>query len=166
MSLYLAMIGKSYRKHLAYRSEVWVRIVIGVIWIGIQVAVWQALIGSGEVDGITLPDMITYAILNTVMALAMMDRSLAELDQKTRSGDIAVDLIKPFHYPLTLVADGLGRSLFSALFSVTPTLLLATLFFGFQAPASAGNAAAFVLSFVIALSISFAVACLVGMLGF
>jgi len=166
MSLYLAMIGKSYRKHLAYRSEVWVRIEIGVIWIGIQVAVWQALIGSSEVDGITLPDMITYAILNTVMALAMMDRSLAELDQKIRSGDIAVDLIKPFHYPLTLVADGLGRSLFSALFSVTPTLLLAALFFGFQAPASAGNAAAFVLSFVIALSISFAVACLVGMLGF
>jgi len=166
MSLYLAMIGKSYRKHLAYRSEVWVRIVVGVVWVGIQVAVWQALIGSGEVDGITLPDMITYAILNTVMALAMMDRSLAELDQKIRSGDIAVDLIKPFHYPLTLVADGLGRSLFSALFSVAPTLLLATLFFGFQAPASVGNAIAFGLSFVIALAISFALACLVGMLGF
>ncbi|MBA3274751.1 MAG: ABC transporter permease, partial [Chloroflexia bacterium] len=103
MSLYLAMIGKSYRKHLAYRSEVWVRIVIGVVWVAIQVAVWRALIGNGEVDGITLPDMITYAILNTVMALAMMDRSLAELDQKIRSGDIAVDLIRPFHYPLTLV---------------------------------------------------------------
>jgi len=166
MSLYLAMIGKSYRKHLAYRSEVWVRIVIGVVWVGIQVAVWQALIGSGEVDGITLSDMITYAILNTVMALAMMDRSLAELDQKIRSGDIAVDLIKPFHYPLTLVADGLGRSLFSALFSVTPTLGLAALFFRFQAPASVGNAAAFALAFVIALAISFALACLVGMLGF
>lgn len=166
MSLYLAMIGKAYRKHLAYRSEVWVRIVIGVIWVGIQVAVWQALIGTGEVEGITLPDMITYAILNTVMALAMMDRTLADLDQKMRSGDIAVELIKPFHYPLTLVADGLGRSLFSALFSVLPTLLLATFAFGFQAPASIGNALGFALAFVIALAISFALACLVGMLGF
>ncbi len=71
MSLYLAMVGKSFRKHLAYRSEVWMRIVIGVVWVGIQVAIWTSLIGSGEVDGITLPDMITYAILNTVIALAM-----------------------------------------------------------------------------------------------
>jgi ABC-2 type transport system permease protein len=166
MSLYLAMIGKSYRKHLAYRSEVWIRIVIGVTWVGIQVAVWRALIGSGEVDGIEIGDMITYAILNTVMALAMMDRSLADLDQKIRSGDIAVDLIKPFHYPLTLVADGLGRSLFSAIFSVLPTLVLAALFFGFQAPASVVNGLGFAVAFVLALSISFALACLVGMLGF
>jgi ABC-2 type transport system permease protein len=166
MNVYLAMTAKSFRKHLAYRSEVWVRIVIGVVWVGIQVAVWQALIGSGEVDGITLGDMITYAILNTVMALALMDRSLADLDQKIRSGDIAVDLIKPLHYPLTLVADGLGRSLFSALFSVLPTLLIASLFFGFQAPASFGNAVAFAVAFSIALAISFALACMVGMLGF
>ncbi len=166
MSLYLAMIGKSYRKHLAYRSEVWIRIVIGVIWVGIQVAVWEALIGSGEVDGIGLSDMITYAILNTVMALALMDRTLADLDQKIRSGDIAVDLIKPFHFPLTLVADGLGRSLFAALFSVLPTLLLAALFFEFQAPASIGNGLAFGLAFGLALAISFALACLAGMLGF
>ena len=166
MSVYGLIFGKSFKKHLAYRSEVWVRIVIGVIWVGIQVAVWTALIGSGDVDGITLSDMITYAILNTVMTLAMMDRSLADLDQRIRSGDIAVDLIKPFHYPLTLVADGLGRSAFAALFSVLPTLILAALFFGFQAPASALDAVAFAVAFVLALAISFALACLVGMLGF
>jgi ABC-2 type transport system permease protein len=166
MSLYVAMIGKSFRKHLAYRSEVWVRIVIGVAWVGIQVAIWTSLIGSGAVDGITLPDMITYAILNTVIALAMMDRSLAELDERIRSGDVAVDLIKPYHYPLSLVADGLGRSLFSALFSVLPTLVIAALFFGFQPPASAASGFAFAVAFLLAMAVSFSLACLVGMLGF
>lgn len=166
LSTYTSFLWKSYRKHLAYRSEVWIRIVIGFVWVGIQVAIWRALIGSGSVDGITLPDMITYAILNTVMALAMMDRSLADLDQKIRSGDIAVELIKPYSFPLTLVADGLGRSLFSAFFTVAPTLVLAALFFGFQPPASVGNTLAFVVAFTYALAISFALACLVGMLGF
>lgn len=166
MSLYLAMVGKSFRKHLAYRSEVWVRIVIGVIWVAIQVAIWTSLIGTGEVDGITLPDMITYAILNTVIALAMMDRSLADLDQRIRSGDVAIDLIKPLYYPLTLVADGLGRSAFAALFSVLPTLVVAATLFGFQPPASIASGVAYGLAFVIALAVSFALACLVGMLGF
>jgi ABC-2 type transport system permease protein len=56
--------------------------------------------------------------------------------------------------------------LFSALFSVLPTLVIAALFFGFQAPASPGNAAAFAVAFAIALAISFSLACMVGMLGF
>ena len=166
MSLYLAMIGKSYRKHLAYRSEVWVRIVISVLFIGIQVALWTALIGSGDVDGITLPDMITYAVVYGMSSLAMADRVLAEVDDKLRTGDVAVDLIKPYSFPLTLVADQLGRSAFAALFTSLPTVIVAALLFGFSLPPSLGSAVAYVAAFPISLAISFALACLVGMLGF
>ena len=166
MSLYLAMIGKSYRKHLAYRSEVWIRIVIGILFIGIQVAVWTALIGSGDVDGITLPDMITYAVVYGMSSMAMADRVLAEVDEKLRSGDVAVDLIKPYSYPLTLAADQLGRTAFSALFSSLPTVVVAALLFGFALPPTAGSAVAYVVAFAISLAISFALACIVGMLGF
>jgi len=166
MTLYAAFLAKSFRKHLAYRSEVWVRIVISLVWVGIQVAVWRAVLGAGEVAGIDLSDMITYAILRTVMALVLMDGTVADLEQRIQSGDIVVDLIKPVTYPLTLLADGLGRSLFAALFSVLPTFLVAALFFGVQPPASPGHALAFGLGMAVALAISFALACLVAMLAF
>ena len=166
MSLYLAIIGKSYRKHLAYRSEVWIRIVISILFIGIQVAVWTALIGDGEVDGITRRQMITYAAVYAVSSLALADRVLAEVDQKLRSGDVAVDLIKPYSYPLTLVADQLGRTAFSALFSSLPTVIVAALVFGVSPPPTVWSAVAYAVAFAISLAISFALACLVGMLGF
>ena len=166
MSVYASFVAKSFRKHLAYRSEVWVRIVISLVWVGIQVAIWQALIGDGRVDGISQEDMITYAIINTVLALVLMERALTDVDQKIRSGDIAVDLIKPVQFPLTVFADQLGRSAFQALFSVIPTVVLAALFFGFQLPASPGNAVAFLAAMVIALAISFAFGCLIVLLAF
>jgi len=166
MTLYLAFMMKSFRKHLAYRSEVWLRIVIGVIWVGIQVAIWDALIGSGEVDGISLRNMITYAILNTVISLSLMDRTLSEVDQKIRSGDISVELIKPFNYMLTVFADQLGRSLFIATFTVVPTVAVTALLFGFQLPASVGHFLAFGCAMGLALAISFATSCMIVMFAF
>jgi ABC-2 type transport system permease protein len=166
MSLYLAMAATSYRKHLAYRSEVWIWIVISVLYVAIQVAVWDALIGGGEVAGITLRQMVTYSIVYAMTSRAISDRVLSEVDQKLRSGDVAVDLVKPYSYPLTLVADQLGRTAFSALFSSLPTVVVAALLFGFDLPPTAWAGVAYVVAFAICLAISFALACIVGMLGF
>jgi ABC-2 type transport system permease protein len=166
MTLYGSFLLKSFRKHTAYRSEIWLRIVLGLIWVGIQVAIWNALIGSGEVDGVTVGNMITYAILNTVLSLTLIDQSLRDVDQKIRSGDIAVDLIKPFNYLLTVFADQLGRSLFIATFTVVPTVAIAALLFGFEAPPSIWNALAFLVSIALALAISFAFACMIIMFAF
>jgi ABC-2 type transport system permease protein len=166
MTLYLAMAGTSFRKHLAYRSEVWIWVVISVLYVAIEVAVWDALIGEGEVAGITLREMVTYSIVYAMTSRAIADRVLSDVDQKLRSGDVAVDLVKPYSYPLTLVADQLGRTAFSALFSSLPTVAVAALLFGFDLPPNLWTGMAYVAAFVICLAISFALACIVGMLGF
>jgi ABC-2 type transport system permease protein len=101
-----------------------------------------------------------------VLSLTLIDQSLRDVDQKIKSGDIAVDLIKPVNYLLTVFADQLGRSLFVAIFTMVPTVAIAALMFGFQAPSSIWNAAAFITSFGIPLLISFAFACLIIMFAF
>jgi len=166
MTLYLAMARTSFRKHLAYRSEVWMWVVISVLYVMIQVAVWRALIGDREVAGITLRQMITYSIVYAMTSRALADRVLAEVDQKLRSGDVAVDLIKPYSYPLSLVADQLGRTAVASLVSSLPTVTVAGLLFGFDLPRNAWSGMAYVVAFAICLGISFALACIVGMLGF
>lgn len=164
--MYLAFFRKSFQKHAAYRSDIVLRLGIGLAWMGIQVAIWTALIGSGEVDGITLPTMVTYAVLNSVISVTLVDRMLAEADQKIRSGDIAIDLIKPYHYLLTVFADQMGRSLYVTVFTVLPTAVVAALVFDVQAPASPWHAVAFLLAMLIALTISFAFACMIILLAF
>lgn len=166
MTAYLHFFAKSFKKNLAYRSEVWLRVIGSLIAISIQVAIWRALLGSGSADGVTLPDMVAYAILNTAVAALLMDRLYRDADDRLRTGDIAVDLVKPLRYPLFLLADQLGRSAYQLLFTVTPTVAVAWLLFGFSPPASPGHALAFLAALAIALLVSYALSYLIALLAF
>lgn len=151
---------------MAYRSQVWLRIVGNLIAIFVQVAIWHALLGSGSANGINFHDMVTYAILNTIVAAILMNGLFRDADERIRTGNIAIDLLRPLYYPLCLFADQLGKSVFQLVFAVLPTLLVATLLFGFTAPSSLSNALAFVVAIILALAISFALGYLVALLAF
>ncbi|GLV54116.1 daunorubicin ABC transporter permease [Dictyobacter sp. S3.2.2.5] len=166
MSTYLAFFVKSFKKSLAYRSQVWLSIVGNCISIAIQIAIWKALLGSGSVSGVSLPNMIIYTILNTAVAAVLMNGLISDANKRLNTGDIALDLLKPLHYPLYLFIDQLGKSAFRLIFTALPTLLIAGLFFGFTAPASFSSGLAFFVALLIALLISFALGYLIALLSF
>ncbi len=163
---FLACFGTAFRKNLAYRSEVWLSILFGLIAIMIQAAIWRALLGDGAVDGITVDDMVTYVIITTVISTVSLHRLIADVDARLRGGDIAIDLVKPMHYPTLQLADQLGRSAFQMAFVVVPMVAIAILAFDVQAPASATAGAAFVGSLAIALLVSFTQGLLLALLAF
>lgn len=161
-----AYLGTSFRKSLAYRSEVWLSILFGLVAIVIQAAIWRALLGDGAVDGITVDDMVTYVIITTVISAVSLHRLVRDVDERLRGGDIAVDLIKPMHYPTLQLADQLGRSAFQLAFVVVPMVAIAALAFDVQAPASPAAGVAFVAALAIALLVSFTQGLLLALLAF
>ncbi len=163
---FLAFLGTSFRKNLAYRSEVWLSILFGLLAIVIQAAIWRALLGDGAAEGITVDDMVTYVIITTVISAVSLHRLVSDVDERLRGGDIAVDLVKPMHYPTLQLADQLGRSAFQLAFVVVPMVVIAALTFGIEAPASATAGAAFVASLAIALLVSFTQGLLLALLAF
>jgi ABC-2 type transport system permease protein len=164
--MYCAFFVKSFKKNLAYRSQVWLRIIGNIVAIFVQVAIWSALLGSGSASGISFHDMVTYTILNTMVAAVLMNGLFHEADERVRTGNIAIDLLRPLYYPLCLFADQLGKSAFHFFFAVIPTLLVTSLLFGFTAPASPWDMLAFIVAVVVALAISFALGYLVALLAF
>jgi ABC-2 type transport system permease protein len=163
---YYEFFLKSFKKNFAYRADVWLRVFGNVLGILVQVAIWRAVLGSGSAEGVDLPDMVTYSILTTLVAGLLMMGLYHDADDRLRTGDIAVDLLKPLRYPLYLFADGLGRSAYQALFTVLPTLAVAWPLFGFSPPASPGHALAFLAALAIALSVSYALSYLIALLAF
>lgn len=166
MRTYFAFFVKSFKKNLAYRSQVWLLIVGNCISIALQVTVWKTLLGSGSASGISLHDMVVYIILNTTVAAILMNGLLTEANKRLNTGNIALDLLRPLPYPLYLFSDQLGESAFRLVFAVFPTLLVAGLLFGFSAPPSLGNGLAFLVALLIALLISFALGYLMALLSF
>jgi ABC-2 type transport system permease protein len=166
MTPYITYFRKSFKKHAAYRSTVWIQIIASLIQVGIQVAVWSALLGSGSVDGITRDDMVTYAILNSAMYAFILTSLYNDVDARLRSGDIAVDILRPVQYPLLVLADGLGRAAYRALFMVVPIVIISALMFGFSAPASVSGGVGFVVAVLLAIVISYSIGYLIALLSF
>lgn len=163
---FVAFFGTSFRRNLAYRSEVWLSILFGLLAIVIQAAIWRSLLGGGPVEGITVSDMVTYIIITTVISTISLHRLIVDVDERLRSGDIAIDLLKPMHYPSLQLADQLGRSAFQMVFVVIPMVLITTLMFDVKMPASLGAALSFVASLVIGLLVSFTQGLLLALLAF
>lgn len=166
MSAYRVYLIKSFKKNAAYRSASWIHIAASMISIWIQVSIWTALLGSGSANGITRDQMVTYAILNSAMYAALFTGLYSEVDVRLRSGDIAIDLLRPVRYPLMLLADQLGRAAYRLVFMVIPTVALATFAFGFSPPASVPSAIGYVLVLPLAIAISYAIGYLIALLAF
>lgn len=166
MTPYVTYFRKSFKKNSAYRSTVWLQIIASVIQVSIQVAVWTALIGTGSVEGITRDDMVTYAILNAAMFAFVLTSLFNDVDTRLRSGDIALDLLRPTHYPLFVLADQLGRSAYRVLFVVIPIVVVSALIFGFSMPATGVAGIGFAVVLVLSILISYSIGYLIALLSF
>ncbi|WP_342552336.1 ABC-2 family transporter protein [Paenibacillus sp. FSL R7-0652] len=166
MKTYIMFGVKTFSNQLSYRSEVWLRLLGNFVAILILTEIWRAVLGNGEVEGVGLEQMITYSIINTLLAALLLTGISAKVDNSLKTGSIASELIKPMSYPMHLLADGLGNSLYQFLFTSLPSLLIAWIFFGFLPPASATHLLLFILALVLALTISFLLGYLISLLAF
>jgi ABC-2 type transport system permease protein len=166
MRAYWEFARRSFERNTAYRVSTLLRVVGNVVVVLIQVTIWRALLGHGAVAGVTLAQMVTYSIVSTCLNLLLLTGLYRALDDRLRTGNIAVDLAKPLSYPLYLAADSLGTAAFQGAFAMLPTLLVAWLAFGLQPPASGLDLAAFLVAVLLALAVSFSIGYLIALLAF
>ncbi len=133
MRAYAEFLSKSFSRNMAYRSDVWLRVVGNIVTIWVQVAIWRALIGAGTTE-VSVEEMITYSIVTTTIMILEMSGVLSQVDSSLKSGQIAVYLLKPVRFPLYLFFEELGSVGFRFLFTLIPTALIAGLWFGLQFP--------------------------------
>jgi ABC-2 type transport system permease protein len=166
MMAYFSQATKSFSRSMAYRAEVWLQIGGNFFVLLIQVSLWKALIGSSTINGIRLEDMVTYTILNNALSIVMMTHVHNPVDESLKTGGIIMHLLKPIHYPLFLFSDEIGKNAYNCLFNLLPTMIAASLLFGFQPLAGPTYLLPFVLTVLIALLISFAIGYLIALVAF
>lgn len=155
MRAWLALIGNSIRRGLAWRAN----LVYGALWllleVFIQVTIWTALYhGRDVVSGATLPDMVTYVVIANLSGLAVQVHGGRLIEDRIKSGDFASDLMLPVDYRLVLLFDNLGGILFRIVVSGLPMVLGVVLFLHVGPPASAVHLLAFLVTLAGAFLIS------------
>ena len=122
-----------------YRLPLFIRLFSRVMGLFIQVSIWTALYkGAAEVSSnagpISLQDMIVYSILSTAISVFVANDAMGEIIGRIRSGQIALDLLKPVRFKSWQMCIVIGSNISSIVLELIPVLLIGVLLFGFRAP--------------------------------
>ncbi|MEV4115072.1 ABC-2 family transporter protein [Nonomuraea sp. NPDC049695] len=155
--LYARLVRYGFRKHATY---VWAAIagaftnsVFGVLRAYILIALWQARPGLAGYD---MSDAITFCFITQafIAPMQLFGGGLG-LPERIRSGDIALDLVRPASLQLWTLAEDLGRAAYLFLVRGIPPMLVGAALFGIATPNSLGQWLAFLTGFAIAVVVSF-----------
>lgn len=131
MGSFLAFAGAAVRQQIGYRAEIFSMILGATIEVFARISIWKAVYGGqSAVAGITLPQMIAYAIIGATL-LSNWDAALVvrEIGAAIRSGQIGNTLVRPASFPLMLFAESLGPRLFNFTVVCTPVIVVFSLLY-------------------------------------
>jgi ABC-2 type transport system permease protein len=124
LAAYSAFTAIAFQSRLAYRNQVWASAFGDLVGVFARIAIWMAAFaGASSVGGVTLPEMVTYSILAWQLLYWDFSRLLHEVGAAIRTGDVAVYLLKPLHYPGYLLSSHLGHFAFDFVTTVLPSWL-------------------------------------------
>ncbi|MDP2780463.1 ABC-2 family transporter protein [Devosia sp.] len=159
----------AFQTRLAYRNAVWAGAFGDLVFMFARIAIWVSVYGAASgatVEGFSLPDMITYALLAGPVLYWDFSRLVNEVGNAVQTGDVAVYLLKPLHYPAYLLASHIGHFLFELLLIVLPIAVIVCLTYGLVPPVSPFHGLAFLAFWLLSFAMLFTLATLAGLLAF
>lgn len=129
-------------------------VVFGLLRAAVLIAALKA--ANGEIAEYGIAATNTYVWIGQGLLGFILLWGTNELAERVRSGDVVVDLYRPWHLQSALLAQDLGRGGYAFLTRLAPPVVFGMLLFPFQFPAGLVQWPLFLVSAVIALVISFA----------
>ncbi|PRY43701.1 ABC transporter permease [Umezawaea tangerina] len=123
----------------------------------LRVAVLLAALGStasGRIAGYDVAATVTYVWLGQGLLAFVVLWGDSALANRIRSGDVVVDLYRPWDLQTALLAEDLGRAAYCAVTRLVPPVVVGALLFPFRWPAPE-RWPVFVVSAVLAVLVSF-----------
>ncbi len=167
MRLYMGFVSNSIQKALAYRTNIWMKLLGKIIYLLVQVCIWKALYVSNIKNDmpVTLNTMVTYVVISNVISTFIEFDIIGFINDKIRSGDIAIDLMKPFNYVGYIFCYGIGGNIVNLFFQTIPLVICAVIFVNVKFALN-DQLILFLLSLCCSLIISFFYAFFIGILAF
>ena len=121
---------------------------------------------SETVAGYTVNQAISYMGIAWILRSAFKTQTDRLIGYRVRSGDVALDLMRPIYYPSLVFWQGLGRSLGRAIFISVPLVVFSAVFLDVSAPRDFQTWAFFAASVAVGYLMAFSIDLLVGVVAF
>jgi ABC-2 type transport system permease protein len=169
LSKYFWYATAVYKNSQVYRIEVFLRVITSLLMITALRDLWKAIYLNGNdlgnIAGIPVDSMMTYATVSIAMGLLFRISVMWDISSRVASGDIILDLQKPWNYQLMQFSRSIGTSLFMLIYVVFPLLVVTFIIDPIKVP-SGESIIAFIISLIFAYMIAFSINFLCGLLAF
>jgi len=129
---FLAIARMAFFQQAFYRFELVFNALRAVVFVVVISAVWRAVYQSRPaLAGFTLEQLVLYTCTAAMLVLLYEVYVEREIGDRLRSGNLALQLLKPVNYFLYGLAEGTGTLAYTAAFSVLPTVAVLALLFDF-----------------------------------
>ena len=112
MTRYTFVLLTAARQQWIYRTEMVMRAVQMVLFMGVFMALWTSAFGineRSELAGYSLAEMVWYLAMTETITLST-SRVFLDISEAVKAGDLAYTLARPLSYPFYQVANSLGGS--------------------------------------------------------
>lgn len=152
-----------------YKFNVFLNMINILFTISIQVAIWKAIFKEDMVYrtsgySIDLAYMIMYVIISSFMGIFVNTNVIERINDKIKSGEISIDLIRPISFNSLLFSESIGIVAFNF---ITQGPILVLVFFVFHV--SVGNyylGIFFFISLIFSMIVYYLISFCLGMIGF
>lgn len=155
MRLYLEVARRTYRRIATYRGAtvagVFTNTVFGFLLAYVLLAVYRE---RSEVGGFDATDAVTFTFVVQGLLMVLGLFSDTEIADRITTGDVIVDLQRPYDHQAWWAGVSYGKAAYYAVFRGVPPFVAGALVFDLRLP-SAPDAVAFVVSLVLAVGIAF-----------
>ena len=167
--VYFEFARKSFQRQLQYRIANYSGFVVNIFFFIVRAYVFIALYEHrGVVAGYDVTDAITFTGLTQAMAMVIeiFGRSVGEISNAIRSGEVATDLMKPIDYQLFTLFRQFGRSFYYFFFRGLPIFAVMAVFFPWKPPCSWVALILFFFSLTFSVIVVFSLNFMIGMSAF
>ncbi len=154
MRVYFEVARKSFRRQTVYRTANLAGIAVNFFFSCLRVFIFTSVMAyRTQVAGYNLSQIITYMCLTEAL---MMTTVLGdwELMDSVMSGQVAMDLVRPWDLFFYWLSRNVGRKAYFATFRGLPLFVLSWAVFGIQLPANGAISVAFLISLFLAMLVS------------
>jgi ABC-2 type transport system permease protein len=167
LACYLRLCRAGFRRYSTYRQAVVAGLAANTVFGFMRCAVLLTVFAGGtHVAGYDQSRTVTFVWVGQGLLAVVLLWGNADFGERVRSGDVAMDLLRPVDLQAALLAEDLGRASFALLARFTVPILIGLAFFDLTLPGTALRWAAFGLSVLLAVLVSFAIRFLLNLLAF
>jgi len=167
MRLWWEVARRGFRRYATYRWATFAGVFTNTVFGFMRAYVLLALFRlTPQINGYDASDALTYSFVTQGMLMPLYMWGWYEVSDTVYSGQIATDLYRPFDYQLYWLSLDMGRAVYHALMRGIPPFLVASVFFDLRLPVDVMTWPIFLVSFALAVTVSFGMRFIVNLMSF